>query len=173
MAGANGRFPKAQALVTRPGSDGRELYMRATFGVMRSTDGGASWRWMCEPSLGYDGTWDPAIAVTRDGVLWVGLPDGLAYTRDGCDVTMRTTRSDHHVITQAGLASNVYGNNVLGLRILETGQDGLDGLRRIEVSVHLGRRRQNFRLLPYCCSQCLSFRDGTTKSSRHCDAHYR
>ena len=87
MAGANGRFPKAQALVTRPGSDGRELYMRATFGVMRSTDGGASWRWMCEPSLGYDGTWDPAIAVTRDGVLWVGLPDGLAYTRDGCDVT--------------------------------------------------------------------------------------
>lgn len=60
--------------------------MRTTFGVLRSSDGGKTWTWLCERSLGFEGTWDPPIAMTRDGRLWIGLPDGLSVTSDGCAV---------------------------------------------------------------------------------------
>ena len=83
---ANGRFPQAQAIVSVPGSDGSTLYLRATFGVLVSRDAGKTWQWVCERALGYEGTWDPPIAATRDGRLWVGLENGLASTKDGCDV---------------------------------------------------------------------------------------
>jgi len=85
-AAANGRFPKAQQIVTVPGSGGRTIFLRATFGVLVSRDAGASWSWICEQAMGFSGTWDPPIAATRDGRLWMGLPDGLSFTGDGCDV---------------------------------------------------------------------------------------
>jgi photosystem II stability/assembly factor-like uncharacterized protein len=85
-AHANGRFPQAQAIVTVPGGDGGTLYLRATFGLLVSRDSGKTWRWVCERALGYEGTWDPPIAATRDGRLWVGLENGLVTTKDGCDV---------------------------------------------------------------------------------------
>ena len=84
LARANGRFPSAQAIVTVPHSDGATVFLRATFGVLVSRDAGKSWRWMCERALGYDGMWDPPIAATRDGRLWVGLERGLSSTVDGC-----------------------------------------------------------------------------------------
>ncbi len=83
---ANGRFPKAQQIVTVPGDGGKTIFLRATFGVLVSRDAGASWSWICEQAIGFSGTWDPPIAATRDGRLWLGLPDGLSFTRDGCDV---------------------------------------------------------------------------------------
>ena len=85
-AGANGRFPQAQAIESVPGSDGSTLFLRATFGILVSRDAGKSWRWICERALGYEGAWDPPIAVTRDGRLWVGLERGLVSTLDGCTV---------------------------------------------------------------------------------------
>ncbi len=69
-----------------PGGDGMTLFLRATFGILVSKDGGKTWRWICERSLGYEGTWDPPIAVTKDGRLWVGLEGGLVSTKDGCEV---------------------------------------------------------------------------------------
>jgi hypothetical protein len=84
-AHANGRFPEAQVIENVPG-DGSTLFLRATFGILVSRDAGRRWRWICERALGYEGQWDPPIAVTRDGRLWVGLEAGLAATRDGCDV---------------------------------------------------------------------------------------
>ena len=89
-ARANGRFPAAQAIVTVPGSDGLTVFLRATFGILVSRDGGKSWRWICERALGYDGAWDPPVAVTRDGRLWVGLERGLSSTLDGCGVEPAT-----------------------------------------------------------------------------------
>jgi len=80
---ANGRFPRAQQITSVPG-DGQRLFLRATFGVLFSRDGGASWRWVCEQALGFAGAWDPPIAATRDGRLYVGLMDGLRSTVDGC-----------------------------------------------------------------------------------------
>ncbi len=85
-ASANGRFPEAQVIESVPGSDGSTVFLRTTFGVLVSRDTGKHWRWMCERALGYEGQWDPPIAVTRDARLWVGLEDGLASTKDGCDV---------------------------------------------------------------------------------------
>lgn len=85
-AHANGRFPQAQAIETVPGGDGSTVFLRATFGVLLSRDAGKTWRWICERALGYEGTWDPPIAVTRDGRLWVGLERGLSSTLDGCTV---------------------------------------------------------------------------------------
>lgn len=70
-----------------PGSDGGTVFLRTTFGVLVSRDAGRHWRWICERALGYDGQWDPPIAVTRDGRLWVGLDGGLRVTTDGCAVT--------------------------------------------------------------------------------------
>lgn len=70
-----------------PGNgDGATLYLRATFGVLVSRDAGKSWQWLCERAFGYEGTWDPPIAATRDGRLWVGLENGLVSTADGCEV---------------------------------------------------------------------------------------
>jgi MYXO-CTERM domain-containing protein len=85
-ARANGRFPQAQAIVSPPG-DPSTLFLRATFGILISRDAGATWRFLCERALGYDGQWDPPIAATRDGTLWVGREDGLVSTKDGCGVT--------------------------------------------------------------------------------------
>lgn len=89
-ANANGRFPQAQAIVTPPGSDGSTVYLRATFGILVSRDAGKSWRWICERALGYTGSWDPPIAATRGGRLWVGLEGGLVSTLDGCTVDAST-----------------------------------------------------------------------------------
>ncbi len=66
--------------------DPTTLFLRTTFGVLVSRDAGKRWRWICERALGYEGQWDPPIAATRDGRLWVGLEDGLRVTRDGCEV---------------------------------------------------------------------------------------
>lgn len=77
--------------------DPNTLFLRATFGVLVSHDGGRRWRWICERALGYEGQWDPPIAVTRDGRLWVGLEDGLVSTRDGCDVEAAAELDGHTI----------------------------------------------------------------------------
>lgn len=64
--------------------DPSTVYLRSTFGILQSKDGGKTWRWICEKALGYEGQWDPSIAVTRDGRLWVGLETGVTSSADGC-----------------------------------------------------------------------------------------
>lgn len=84
-ASANGRFPFASQLVVDPG-DPKHLALRTTYGLLQSMDGGAKWVWVCEKSVGYGGIVDPALAITKDGTVLAGLPDGLAVTHDrGCD----------------------------------------------------------------------------------------
>ena len=96
-AHANGRFPLAQAFESVPGSDGSTIFLRTTFGILVSRDAGASWQWICERALGYDGSWDPPIAVTRDGRLWVGLERGLVSTLDGCTIETATELTGEQV----------------------------------------------------------------------------
>ena len=63
------------------------LVLRSTFGLLVSRDGGRTFRWVCEQTFGYSGTWDPPIAFAKDGTLYVGLEAGLATTRDFCTVS--------------------------------------------------------------------------------------
>jgi len=62
------------------------VFLRATFGVLASFDGGATFRWLCEDAIGFSGTWDPPIAATPDARLYVGLEHGLAWTIDACNM---------------------------------------------------------------------------------------
>jgi photosystem II stability/assembly factor-like uncharacterized protein len=84
-ASANGRFPYANQLVVSP-KDPKHLALRTTYGFVQSFDDGATWNWLCERSVGYGGTFDPAIGVTGTDSIIVGLFDGLSYTADrGCN----------------------------------------------------------------------------------------
>jgi hypothetical protein len=83
-ASANGRFPAAGQVVIGP-TNPQHLVVRATYGILQSTDGGASWGWICEDSVGYGGVEDPAVALTAGGTLLAGIFEGLAVSHDlGC-----------------------------------------------------------------------------------------
>jgi photosystem II stability/assembly factor-like uncharacterized protein len=84
LASANGRFPYANHLVVDP-ADHAHVVVRSTYGILQSFDAGASWKWLCEQSVGYGGPFDPAITVSGSGRGLVGLFDGLTTTVDrGC-----------------------------------------------------------------------------------------
>jgi photosystem II stability/assembly factor-like uncharacterized protein len=79
---ANGRFPNADHLVVDPGNPDH-VVVRATFGIVQTFDGGATWTWLCEPAVGYGGTDDPAVSVTGLGNILVGIRTGVATSLDG------------------------------------------------------------------------------------------
>lgn len=84
LAQANGRFPYANHIVVDP-SDAQHVLVRTTYGMIQTFDAGASWKWVCEQSVGYGGAFDPSIAVTGTGRELVGLFDGLSTSSDkGC-----------------------------------------------------------------------------------------
>lgn len=67
-AHANGRVPAAgQIVLPRPGTGlpASEILLRTTFGVALSKDTGATWDWVCEPALGFDGVQDPTFGAVR------------------------------------------------------------------------------------------------------------
>jgi photosystem II stability/assembly factor-like uncharacterized protein len=83
IASANGRFPTANQLVIDPSNPSR-IVVRATIGVLTSTDAGASWSWICESA--YSKTVlmnDPAIGVTADGSILVAGDNGVARSQQG------------------------------------------------------------------------------------------
>jgi hypothetical protein len=82
-AAANGRMPATSTLHFRPGST-TDLYVGATWGLIFTSDGGATWRWVCEQAVGYGGEYDPDYVVTRAGALWATTLDGLPTTSAGC-----------------------------------------------------------------------------------------
>ena len=84
-AAANGRFPRAQQLVVDPANPDH-LMLRSTYGLLLSEDAGQKWSWVCEQSVGYSGSEDPGVGITKDGALLAGMFDGLAVSHDrGCD----------------------------------------------------------------------------------------
>lgn len=83
-ASANGRFPFAQHVIVGPNADSAQIVLRATFGLLWSRDGGRTFDWACEQSIGFTGNWDPPVVFGANRLV-VGLPDGLVSTPDGCD----------------------------------------------------------------------------------------
>jgi hypothetical protein len=80
-AHANGRPAATNGVVFRP-NDNTALYVRATFGLLISTDG-CAFRWVCEQSIGYGGEFDPDYAIASDGTIFATTFNGLRVSRDG------------------------------------------------------------------------------------------
>ena len=84
VARANGRFPSAGQVVVDP-KDPTHIVLRATYGILETSDSGKHWGWICEQIVGYSGIEDPAMAVTADGTLVAGIFEGLPVSHDrGC-----------------------------------------------------------------------------------------
>jgi len=82
-AHANGRFPRSVKLVFRPGQPSDAL-LGVTFGLLVTRDDGASWRWICESAIGFQGTFDPDYELSTSGAIFATTIAGLEVTRDGC-----------------------------------------------------------------------------------------
>src|SRR5258708_7350785 len=83
LAHANSRFPNSRQLVVDPGDPSR-IVVRTNFGVLVSTDAGASWSWICETAFaGTTLMQDAAIGVTRDGSILVASSAGMSRGQNG------------------------------------------------------------------------------------------
>jgi hypothetical protein len=83
VAFANGRAPGTSTINFQQGND-NHIAAGMTFGVVSSTDGGATWTWECEDAVGYGGMYDPDYAFTSTGALFATTFDGLKVRRDEC-----------------------------------------------------------------------------------------
>jgi photosystem II stability/assembly factor-like uncharacterized protein len=99
-AAANGRMPATSTVHFRPGSTS-DIYVGATWGLLFTKDGGATWRWVCEQAVGYGGEYDPDYAVTRSGALWATTLTGLRTTTDGC--VWESTRFGELLVSQVAI----------------------------------------------------------------------
>lgn len=82
VAHAHGAFPQS-AFVYEDPSDDQRIWVGASFGLLTSTDRGASWYWLCENAPGYEGV-KPKMDVSANGSLLVGSFDGVNVSADGC-----------------------------------------------------------------------------------------
>jgi hypothetical protein len=83
-AHAHGAFPQVRQLARDPSAPSR-LWARATYGVLRSDDLGATWMWLCTGAAGYGPAEQPAFGVTSTGQVLSGVFDGLLGSKDlGC-----------------------------------------------------------------------------------------
>jgi hypothetical protein len=91
-AAANGRFPASNQFVFSP-TNQNLILLRATYGILPSTDNGATWSFLCEDALGLPANAyeDPSIGLTQNGNLIAGLSLGLNVSTDlGCDWNCQT-----------------------------------------------------------------------------------
>ncbi len=86
---ANGRPASVRSVSFQPAHPQR-VVAGATFGLLVSDDGGATWRWMCEQAVGYGGTYDPDYAYAASGAVFATTFDGLRVNRDGCSFDATT-----------------------------------------------------------------------------------
>jgi uncharacterized protein (TIGR03382 family) len=82
-AAANGRDPFMSTINFKAGDDSK-IMAGATFGLIRSDDGGATWQWYCERTVGYGGQYDPDYVYSPTGAVFATTFDGLKVMRDGC-----------------------------------------------------------------------------------------
>ncbi len=81
QAQANGRFPATTNVVFQPGDENR-LLLPTTFGLLISEDKGENFRWVCEQTIGYGGTYDPDYAIADDGAIYATTFNGVQVSRD-------------------------------------------------------------------------------------------
>ncbi len=91
-------------------ASGKTLWMRTTFGILVSKDGGRSFRWICEKALGVTGQFDPPLTVLADGRLIVGVDGGILSSIDGCSFAMEPGLEGESVrdLTTDGAGTTAY-----------------------------------------------------------------
>lgn len=125
-ARANGRYPAAISVHFRPGSTG-DIVVGATWGMLVTSDGGATWRWSCEEAVGYGGTFDPDYVVSAAGRIFATTAaEGLRFTDDGC--TWSATQFDVNLVSSVTVAPNgdvwAAGHTMLEHRIFRSVDNG-------------------------------------------------
>ncbi len=102
-ARANGRFPASNAITFDPSEPSR-VYLRATFGLLVSSDAGRTWDWICERSHGFSGPEDPTIGVFGDGTVAAALFEGLSVSHDrACSFTFQEGALDKKVFVDVSV----------------------------------------------------------------------
>src|SRR5260221_13492503 len=81
-ARANSRYPSANQLVIDPGNP-LHIVARTTFGIVVTSNAGASWSWICETAFAGGPATDPPIAVPADRPNLLGTATRLARGGDG------------------------------------------------------------------------------------------
>ena len=69
VAAANGRPPATSTIHFQQGND-NNIIAGMTFGLVITHDGGTTWNWMCEKSVGYSGMYDPIYAYSTTGSIF-------------------------------------------------------------------------------------------------------
>jgi len=100
---ANGRFPRAERLLEKPG-DPQRLYIAGTYGILTTPDRGRNWYHVCEASFslqdGYQG--DPLLEIMGDQSLLVGVQASINRSLDeGCQWSPVLQTDSTYVVDQA------------------------------------------------------------------------
>lgn len=126
-------LPKADGLAASP-QDPRTLFIVGLNGVLRSRDGGETWKIM----TGWDMTEPKDIAPDprAPGHFYVGLPDGIAVSRDGGETWQRMNRGITRAYTQTiavdrTRAGRVLAGTELGIYVSD---DGAESWRRVAIT---------------------------------------
>jgi photosystem II stability/assembly factor-like uncharacterized protein len=132
-AWAHGRFPEAGQVVIDPSDDDR-IWVRTTYGIITTDDGGGEWRWICPDGVGFEADKeDPPVAIMGDGTALVGTFDGLSVSADGCDFTFPSLLEGRYVIDlfpEAGytsavaVSSNGLAADTFEVKLFDTGDNG-------------------------------------------------
>lgn len=132
-ARANGRFPSASQLVLRPGH-ADEMALRATFGVLVSSDRGATWDWICESAVGYGTSEDPALSVTAGGGLLASTLEGLAVSSDhGCSWAFAGGGLERQVVVDGAFRPGTAGGAVVVTATPSGTTDAGASLQRVQI----------------------------------------
>lgn len=132
---AHGRFPEAGQIVIDP-SDPAVIYVRTTYGLLSSRDGGETWYWTCPEAIGFDADIeDPALVAMSDGTLVVGTFGGLSlgtdqacqFDRVGGDLAGRNFKDVQPEATARhalAMSSNCKADQSCEVRVWATTDDG-------------------------------------------------
>lgn len=125
-AHANGRAPNAQSITFRAGNE-NHIVAGMTFGELRSTDGGATWHWMCETAIGYAGVYDPDYAFAASGAIFATTLGGLRVNRTGCtyEATALGSATPSRMETSGTMTVHVAQSDPLNAAIATSTDDGV------------------------------------------------
>jgi MYXO-CTERM domain-containing protein len=134
-ARANGRYPAAGLVALDP-ADPHHIVVRATYGLLSTSDGGKTWSWMCEQAVGFSDNEDPMVAMTKNGTMLAGVFKGLSSSTDkGCgwsfaggdlkdryvvDLSVEKGAQDHAI----AITSNGKGGGKFETKVFATADNG-------------------------------------------------